>query len=167
MSGAQAILVLQKAREIAGRTHFWGSRAEAVRLACIDLDASPEDALILLRRVVPPERLLARVDEQGPRVFSVTRRQRQFLDRMQFDFDAAIQGLLDVVRSRRSQIAVAAATDADNWAGQSAEEKDRKFFPIFEKAVAEHGARMPRPVKPSLQERLRALPDGLSGKLIK
>ena len=68
MSGSEAILVLQRAREIAGRGDFRGSRGEALRMAALDLDADHSDALVLLQQVVPIERLMTKIADQVPRV---------------------------------------------------------------------------------------------------
>lgn len=131
MSGSEAILVLEKARELAGRGDFRGSRAEAVRFACVELDAAHTDAVILLQRVCPMERMLQRIDQQVPS------QSYRFRQRMLLDFDSAIAGLMDVVRSRRARIGKLAAMDADNWAGQSEAEKDKNWAEAFPKAVEE------------------------------
>lgn len=169
MSGSEAILVLQKAREIAGSPRFWGSRAEALRLAGIELDANLQDAMILMHRVCPEERWLQRIEDVPPgRLYSHSFRQKGFQSRMILDFTAAIDGLMQVVKSRRAQIGHAAAYDAQNWAGQSEAEKDKNFGAMFEKAAEEYSRRILRPRRPSLHERLFKSPtEDLTGKLIK
>lgn len=131
MSGSEAILVLQEARQLAGEPEFNGSRAEAIRFACVRLDAASHDAVELITRICPMERLLAKLANQVPS------QRYNFRQRMLADFDAAIAGLLDVAKSRRNRIGVMAANDADNWAGQSQAEKDLNWGRLFPQAVEE------------------------------
>jgi hypothetical protein len=131
VSGSEAILVLQRAREIAGRGDFRGSRGEALRLAAIDLDADHTDALVLLQQVVPPERLMEKLANQVPRVAY------SFRQRMLEDFDNAVAKLAYGVKSRRARIGRLAADEATNWSADARGEagKDRRWGEIFEKAA--------------------------------
>lgn len=131
MSGSEAILVLQRAREIAGRGDFRGSRGEALRLAALDLDADHNDALVLLQQVVPVERLMTKIADQVPRVAY------SFRQRMLEDFDNAVAKLAYVVESRRKRIGRFAADEATNWSADARGEaaKDKRWGEVFEKAA--------------------------------
>jgi hypothetical protein len=131
MSGSEAVLVLQKARELAGDPKFRGSRAEALRLASVALDADHWDACVLLQLVCPPERMMERLENQVPRVSYSFRR------RMLDDFDSAIGKLYDVVESRRKRVGIAAANDAFNWTDGNEATKNAKWLDNFPAAVEE------------------------------
>ena len=123
---------LQRARELAGDARFCGCAADALRTACKEKDADMRRAVLLLKQVRPPDRIVKTILQVPPADRDAFRR------RMCEDFDGAVGRLQAASETTLRRAAGArAARDAQNWAGSSIAEKNANWERLFPAAMAE------------------------------